>query len=502
MSLHKVPKPPKPSVSWLDKSISSLFPEWGAKRMAYRAAMHEIEQLGYRSARNTRIGRKEPSQGVADYSLEQTRDRREVVDRARQLERNSVTAESVLRSSVENVVGTGFTLQAGTDDDTWNKKAEELWGNWKSSEADVRGMASFDEIVELFFRSWLRDGDAGLILLADGKVQPFESDQLSSPNGMTLRRDMVDGIELDRRGKPLFYNIVSHPDPINPAVRYQDHQRISANNVLFKARRTRLGQTRGISAFSGSAWLIDQIDGNIEAVTVAARMAAMFGLVLTNARGNLPGVPMSSNTSDGVARPKWVMEPGMVKMAKPGEDVTQIKPEQPTQNFGDFVGLLIRLVAMPFGLPLELFFDFSEANFSNHKAAMLQAQRTWRRYQAMLVDLQAAVYRWKVLRWIREGVLAARRDAFKHSFNRPGWKWMDPEKEIKAAMAEIDAGVNTWSAVTEGQGVDFAQLQIRRKRDLELMAPVGLPIARGTFSREIKEGPQPLTPPKPPEPPE
>ena len=68
--------------------------------------------------------------------------------------------------------------------------------------------------------------------------------------------------------------------------------------------------------------------------------------------------------------------------------------------------LLFRLAALEFGLPLEIgFLDVSRANYTNLRAACNQAKRTWRIEQQALMQWLGAIYRWKILNWIREGRL-------------------------------------------------------------------------------------------------
>lgn len=487
--------PPRPTWGeWLDGVLGVLWPEWAAERTMHRATYQNAVRLGYRGARHSRLGKARPGGGRADYHAEGTFDRRDLVDRARQLERSSVIAESLLSRSAENVVGCGFRLQAGTNSPQWNKRAEALWTHWAADEADVRGLCSFDELLSLIYRSWLRDGDVGTILLADGSLQTVESDQISSPYGHVLQKRHVDGIDLDRRGRPVAYHVVDDPDPISPAVRYQAHTKVPADQILFLARRQRLGQTRGMSAFANIAWLLDQIDGNVEAVTVAARMAACFGLLLKK-QGGMPNLPTGAS-SDGITRRKLTVEPGSVQEIDLKDEVVQVKPEQPTTNWPDFLVTLFRLAGLSFGLPLEVaFMDVSRANYSSIRAGLLQAWQGWRVNQAALKRFCAAVYRWKVINWIEQGLLPLRQDALAHTFIAPGWRWVDPAKEIGAFLAAIDAGFETHAGVAANMGKDGDELIEARGKEIEKFKAAGIPEVRSTLTRDpqpvpSRQGPQ------------
>ena len=233
----------------------------------------------------------------------------------------------------------------------------------------------------------------------------------------------------------------------------------------------------------------------MEAVTIAARMAACFGVLITKAQ---PMTGMATGTDKAsIERKKINLEPGMWQELRPGDGVAQIKAEQPTTNFSDFLIMLVRLVGIPFGLPVELFFDFSNANFSNHKAAMLQAQRAWGQLQDVVGRTYSRIYRWKITQWIESGALPPREDALEHDWVTPGWRWLDPTKEIQAAIAAIDAGLEAPSAIVAGQGTDFDKMLTRRAKDLKRIGE-DLPPIRGTFTRDpVAPSAAPGTPEKP-----
>lgn len=486
------PAPQKPTKftervsGWVDQAIGVLSPSWAADRQIHR----HTQELMYRAARHSRLDRKKAREGSADNKLEQGEQRRRMVDRARQLERDSVLADALLSRSQEYVVGPGFKLQAKTASDSFNEAAEALWNTWagESKAADVRGMSTFGELLSLALRSYLRDGDVGAIQLSDGKLQMVESDQLSSPFGSSIpTRKMIDGVELDDRGKPVAYHVVDKPDPINTSVRFQfgreRRTRVPADQFIFLTRRKRIGQTRGVSAFSPVAWLLDEMDGNIEAVTAAARMAACVGLVIASKR-RMAGLPTEQG-SDGQNRRKLTLEPGMIKEVAQDAKVTQIDPKQPTQNFPEFLRTLARLASASFGVPVEIaLLNFEKSNFSNARTALMQAWQVWTCLQLILKGFSTRVYNWKMIEWMRAGLLPVREDALEHEWTAPGWKWIDPTKEIQATMAGIDAGLDSEIRAAKRLGLDFFELLEERKLAAEAREAAGLPEVRSTLTRD------------------
>jgi lambda family phage portal protein len=473
--------------SWaerVDDVIAFFSPERANKRRQHRAFSQS-----YRAASHTRLGRAKPINASADYHLERGYDRIEMVDRARAVERDNPIACGLLDRAVENIIGCGIMPQAKTEDAEWNAKAEELFAEW-NIEADIRGLDSFYELQALGVRSYLRDGDFGTILLDSGQIQMVESDQIAAPTDKRFTPNHVDGIDLDDRGKPVSYNIVKGRGDQHYYPRRRDQVeriKIPAADFIFVARRHRLGQTRGEPCFAQSFELFDQLDGLIESVVVAARMAACFGMVITS---NYPPNQLPTLTgADGKTYRDWSLEPGMVKTLQPGEEIKQVKPDHPSQNFADFMATMGRLLGLQLGLPLELvFMDFSRTNYSSARAALIQAQASFKKVQDRLIThFCRRIYLWNIERWIEDGLLEARDDWKKHTWARPAWKWIDPLKEVQANMIAVDAGMMTLSDVAKSQGRDLLELFEQRSRELKMQRDLNIPEVRSNYGRDPME---------------
>lgn len=482
-------KPPGKTISErFDDLIGFFSPARAARRKYWRSFSQS-----YRAASHSRIGRAKPVNASADYHLEREWDRIEMVDRARAVERDNPIAAGLLSRAVENVVGCGIRPQARTEDEEWNNRAEELFEEW-SHRADVRGLDSFYELQQLAVRSYLRDGDFGAVLLDSGQLQMVESDQLAAPTDKRFTPNHVDGIDLDDRGKPIAYHIVKGRGDQHYYPRRRDQVeriKVPADDFIFVARRNRLGQTRGEPCFAQSFELFDQLDGLIESVVVAARMAACFGMVITS---NYPPNQLPNITgADGRSYREWNMEPGMIKTLEPGETVSQVKPDHPSQNFSDFMATIGRLLGLQLGMPLELvFMDFSRTNYSSARAALIQARQSFKQIQdRMITHFCRRVYLWNVRRWIEDGLLELREDWARHVWATPAWKWIDPLKEIQAHLVGVDAGMMTLSDVAKSQGRDLLELLEQRARELKLQKDLGIPEVRSTMTREPFFQPEP-----------
>lgn len=469
----------------LDAVISVLSPRWAAERAAWRMA----ERLAYKGSDFGRTTVARTVSGSADYHLEQGFDRDRMVGRARALERNNGIADGLLTRSTENVVGHGMRHQSTSADAAWNEKADDLFREW-GDDCDVRGLDTFAELTALTYRSYQRDGDVGTILLDDGQLQSIESDQLADPPGKRGDRHFIDGVEINDRGRPVRFHVVDESKRNGPPISIQDRRSIpdriavDSSKFVYLARRKRLNQTRGEPAFAQSFWLFDQLDGNIEAVTMAARMAACFGLVIKRA-GGMPGMPLTKG-GNGKDYKNWSLEPAMVKTLEPGDEISQIQAQQPTQNFPDFVALLGRLLGLPLGLPLELvFMDFSRTSFSSARASLLQAYISFRTQQRRVIGHWCKPIRnWRIRKFIDDGQLPERADWMRHTWTPPGWQWIDPKAEVDSNLAAVDAGFKTLHDVAAEQGRDFAEILETRKKELEDLEAAGIPIVRSASTRD------------------
>lgn len=485
----------------LDRAIAFVAPEWGARRAAAR---YGIEQLAtHADAAPSRLDSQPLAPGVsADWSMELQRDRRLLVDRVRQLERDNVLACALLDRSVESVVGTGFRYQGRTDDPAWNEEAEGLW-NAYCLESDERGLSTLHEQVALLFRGYLRDGEGALVKMANGCLRGLESDEIGVPEGY-YRPGKVDGIELDERGRPKTFHVFKPDNRVLYSDRRisGDREKIPARDVIFVARRTRANQTRGLSAFNGCFWPLEQIKGSLEAVTVSLRMAACLGLVLKKASPiNTSKLVQDPNSSTGQRR-TLNLAPGAVLQLLPGEDVTQVTPTAPGPFFEAHVRLLVRIAATAFGLPLEVALgDFGPLNLSSARANLQQACRAWRILQQIVERVYDQILYWKILEWMEAGKLAAREDWKKRHWVRPGWMILDSVAETQGDLAALDANFETLSEILGRRGSSLEAFVAQKKHENKVLAEAGIESAHSTLTRDrvVPADPQAGRPKKPTE---
>lgn len=237
--------------------------------------------------------------------------------------------------------------------------------------------------------------------------------------------------------------------------------------------------------------LFDQIDGYLEATVTAARIAACFGILIkTNAAAAAFGNLQTQQNQNAQAQRIANIEPGMVQYLAPGDEIQQVSPSQPTQSFPDFVAVLMRFAGLSMGLPLELvMLDFSRTNYSSARAALLQAYRSFRVLQDRFEkQFLRRIYPWWLDRMVKLGEIQVPPGlgdlAYDHKWLAPGWEWVDPLKEIQAALLELDTGLTTLSDLAAQKGKDLYELFARRQRELETMKKMNIPIMHSNSTRD------------------
>jgi len=439
-----------------------------------------VPLASFKGAVKTRLDRAWPSaRQTYKFGWDEEGELRSLRERAIHLDHTNVLARTLIDRTVDNVIGDGIQVQAATDDEDWNTLAEALFNEWAEESADARRLDTWSDLQRLYCRHFVRDGDAAFVLRDDGSLQLPEPRLLETPPKLSGDMNVISGVHLvGEEGVPAaFHFYAGSPNK---------YTEVQARDVVYSRRTTEAGLTRGVPAFATTARDLDQVDGLIEAVISAAEMAAMFGLLLKtdNAQAELGALRTVVQTSAGQKR-ELKLEPGMFKALLPHEDVTQISPQQPSQNLQEFLTMMFRRIGLEFGMPLELvMLDFSKTNYSSARASLLQSYRVFRAIQKRMMHAFKRVYRWRISKFIKAKALANRPDAWLCRMIPPGWQWVDPVKEAQAMLMGLDGGWNTLAEICASQGRDLGDVLKQRKRELAMMEDAGVAQLHSTLTRE------------------
>lgn len=425
-------------------------------RLRYGPLGPALVSLGYHAAQTMRERSGGlPSGGSGDAHL--TPDRDALRRTSQEFERDNGLYIAIVERAIDNILGQGFGFQARTPDAEINQKIEqELWPAFCEA-PEVRGIFDWDELVSHVATRWFVDGDIGAILLRDApQIQLQESEQIVSPGTGSGARDkaaaaggrIVDGVELDRLGKPVGYWVAQYGD--SGQVKGQ-RRRIEAENFLFLANRLRPSQTRGVPPMQSNFATFWRMNDIFDSEAAAWQILSRFAVAIQRKDAAELALATSDEAQSGEQPPTLAQRVHDVGNAvifhgEPGEEIRGVERNIPGANFTESVRMFVRLVGLPMGLPLELILlDWSEANYSSSRAQLEQAYIRFRRRQSQLRRFwHQPLYRWLVKRWVADGELPAIDGIERHEWIMPPFPWIDLLKEAEALGMGVDRGISTY----------------------------------------------------------
>jgi len=385
-------------------------------------------------------------------------------------------------------------LQSRTGDKAFDQEAEERWAEWIET-ADVRGLLTGGAWMWNYYAWARRDGCGGVVLVGKGgesRLQFIPRDLVQTPMGKHADPRIVDGVELAADGSPAAFYVQDAKGQRYGEVR--KFTRIAARDMIWLVPEAEDLLAHGATCYAQIFPLLDQLDGYVDAVIIAARMAAVFGLIwkedsAVKGLGSLGTLPNAQGREQRAVK----LENGMVKVMGEKGEVVQVQAQQPMQQTPDFIRAMCRLVGLPFGMPLELVGkDMSQVNFASARIGLLGYYRHARRRQKWFIQrCLSRIYPWWLSRERQRreaGMPGAFTQAFperywKHQFIPEGWDYTDPVSEAQGDQLQIDMGIKTPRMVAAERGRDYEEMQIELAADRAL----GRLAVRSTMTRDFVE---------------
>ena len=496
----------------LDGIITFFSPKAGLKRRMYREVIKLSDKFGaYRGADRNRLRSSWlPGGGSADEDI--IPDLPELRERSRDLNRNDAHASGITNTMTTNVIGTGIRPQSRVDSEVLNisdgkadkfqKQAERAWKKWLPV-ADAGNRMDFYEVQQLVDRQILENGEAIVIpaMLKDKNrpyslaLQVIESDRLATPPEKRGDKSIRAGVKIGENGDPIAYYIQkNHPGDYRFSrsvdreyIEIPARNEFGRPNVIHLFPVQRSGQTRGVPFFAPVLTYFKDLADYAEAELVAARIAACFSIFITSEASMDLGTGYDRNVQGQYLES---LEPGMIRHLLPGESITSFNPQRPAATFEPFVERILRAISAALGLPYELVAkDFSKTNYSSARAALLEARRYFKVRQEWLArKLCQPVWEMVLEEAYLRGDLGSisfyekRPNWTNASWITPGWEWVDPLKEAKAAEVGLKNGIVTHSDLYSAQGKDWEECFEQRKREQDKIKELGLEIGSNANS--------------------
>jgi lambda family phage portal protein len=407
----------------------------------------------------------------------------ELRTKSRDLVRRNAWAAAGLDAFVANAIGTGIKPQSiasgMANEEGFRTEVHALWREWVE-EADAADLTDFYGLQALACRSMLEGGECFIRLrprrVQDGLSVPLQLQLLEAEhcpltlntqteNGNVIRA----GIEFDALGRRVAYHLTRiHPDDgaLSPmsgqgGTSIADTVRVPAEEVVHLFRPLRPGQLRGEPWLSRALIKLNELDQYDDAELVRKKTAAMFAGFITRVapEDNLLGEGNADDAGIALAG----LEPGTLQVLEPGEDVKFSDPADVGGSYGEFLRTQFRAVAAAIGITYEqLTGDLSGVNYSSIRAGLLEFRRRCEMVQHSVIVHQLCRPIWRA--WMTQAVLSGalnapgfekkRRAYLAAKWIPQGWQWVDPEKEFKAVVLAIRAGLMSRSEAISSFGYD------------------------------------------------
>jgi lambda family phage portal protein len=432
-------------------------------------------------------------------------------DRCREISRNHPYARRYLQILTTNVVGsTGVKLQVrkrnsdGSLDTPGNRVVETAWANWgRKGSCTVDGRLSWLQAQRLFIETLARDGEVVVRKVKNQRgnrfgysLQFIEADYIDEDyntrldNGNEVRM----GVEIDRAGKPqsyfLFEDHPYHEQAFGSRTKRQ-HIQVPASEIIHAYIQERPGQTRGVPMMSNVLSRLKMLDGYEEAELVAARIGASKMGFFTSPSGD----EFIGDDYDGAA-PIMEAEPGTFSQLPEGMNFTSFDPQHPTTAFADFEKAILRGIASGLGVSyVSLSNNLEGVSYSSIRQGTIEDRDHFKMLQQFMVEsFVDIVYRDWLEQAITFGAVTlpmTKYDLFADQVTyRPrGFSWVDPQKEIAAAVTAVNNGIISLQDVHSQYGKDTEEVFEAVSREKELASRYDIETAFEPFGTKLPAAP-------------
>jgi len=392
---------------------------------------------------------------------------------ARDLSHNNPVVRQYLQLISQNVIGSkGMTLQAqvrnnaGKLNKPINDKIESAWAEfWKSPFVDGKQSGISGEST--LIKSVARDGEvfvrkcigrqfnkfAFALQVIDPDLVDHEFNRPASDGQNEIRL----GIEVDEWSRALAIHIWSHhPQDLNRSTP-QKRIRIPASEIIHLFDPERANQTRGITWMNSVMASLKHLDGFMEAEIIAARTGACAFPLFEH-------TDLNQSVDEKSVDYSLELNPGTGMTLPAGLKLSEWKPNHPNINVGEFVKACLRFFSSGVHVSYNaLSNDLEGVNYSSIRSGLLVERDRWKVLQEWWISaFRQPVYEaWLTCSLLSGALTLDSRDPAKFrnvKWTARGWQWVDPLKDVNAAVVAINNGLGSRTSALSEKGQDFEEI--------------------------------------------
>lgn len=442
--------------TWLDRAIGWVVPARGARRVQARKMMSALSYDGAQSGRRTDGWATTSSSADSESGTALVKLR----DRARDLVRNNPYAARAVDVKVSNTIGAGIVAEVK------NRRLSQAWSAFvdgcdADEKLDLYGLQALIERCRMesgealvqFVPSRLITGSVAM------KLRVLEPDYLdSSRDGIDVGSGNLirHGIEYDALGERVAYWLFAeHPGDAwsslaHASIGFRASHRVPARDVIHVFRKTRAGQTRGVTDFAPVMMRMRDLDDYDDAELMRKKIEACLAAFVTTGSG-MDATMLGPVSTDSKGRIETLF-PGMIEYLKPGEAVTMADPKA-SGGYADFERFGLRAIAAGTGVPYELMTgDLSQVNYSSYRAGLVDFRRRLEQDQWHMYVPSVCQRIWARFQEEISGIAPGLGERTRIEWTPPRFELIDPLKETQAEIEACKAGFDTWPEIVRRRG--------------------------------------------------
>mgnify|MGYP002132267302 FL=1 len=486
------------SANALDRLIGWIDPRRGIARHAARARLEHV-QRAYEAA--SPRDKWKPRRAGASPAADHLADAATLRTKARALRQNVPYIAAGMQALVDATVGTGVVIRAtGREAAAKNK----TFAAWKP-ECDADGRLDFDGMVAAAYDTTEQDGEVLIRLRprlpSDGlavplQLQLLEIDWLDTTKTVAVgANQVIEGIEYDPLGAVAAYWLYdSHPGDIGTvrASGRTQSRRISAQFIIHLFRAERPGQGRGFTRIAPVIARVRDLQLYEDAELARKNLESRLGVVYSGNPEDLanpgPGNPTGDPAQARVTGDLGELPSGGITGLPMGGAFEIVEPK-PAAGYTDYVKQQLHLIAAGMGITYEMMTgDVSEANFSSARVRLLDFRRGVERIRWLTLKPRLLDRLW--VAFVDYGIAGGVFRTFDYgvAYSFPKFDYVDPDKDVKADIAEVAAGLSSLSEKLRQRGyepnevyteiaADFNRLRELGVLDILLQLQTGKPVA-------------------------
>ena len=460
----------KVKLNLLDRTVAWINPREGMRRLQARRS-YEAAQFGRRNKSMKGATSNGPNVeiGVALQTLR---------NRSRSFVRNNGWAKRALGVIVTNTVGEGIRPAPTSGTRNQIKKIKQVWKHWaESTECDWDGNNTFYGLQQLIMSEISEGGDCLIIRRRVKptrfnpipiKIQVLEGDQLDhQKNFINAEGYCRLGVQFNKEGLKIGYWVWSS-NPNDMAVNWTGIQSelISIDDVLQPFEVLRAGQVRGVPSGVSAFMKMSDFSDYEDAQLMRQKVAAAFAAFVKNHEFK------SGEDSDLTEH----IEPGIIQYLQQEEEITFSNPPA-ADGYGEYSKKILQGIAAGYEITYEMLtMDYSNVNFTSGRMAKIDVSGRFRKlqYNMMVPQVCVPIWRWFMDSLLMVGLTGVFVDCDASDWTAPPTQMLDPVKETNAIIAQISAGLTTWSEVARERGRDPDELLEEVKQERQKMIDAGI----------------------------